>query len=339
MTKLRRSDPAVLATVSYSFVEDWLSALRTYCSDREMNSFLDRAGMGFDQPGHAQRVTLDQIVRLYQIAAIETEDEMMGLWSRPIRSRALQHLITTIREASTLHSALHRFTTFWNLLLDDFRFGLNEKDGAIVLQLHPLGDLPIQRFGHMLIMKLAHGLISWLAEYEVPVREVEFAFERPVFAEDYAVIFPASVGFGAPLSSISFEKSGFVPPKKHGNPELTSFLYRAPRDWIFTSYWEHTLSLQIREFIYRSEWEKCQLDDAARVLGVTPRTLMRRLEAEGTSFQSIKDGLRRDMAIRELQSGNRSIEEVSQDVGFSSASNFHRAFRKWTGANPSEYRK
>ncbi|WP_368075864.1 helix-turn-helix domain-containing protein [Leisingera sp. NJS201] len=78
--------------------------------------------------------------------------------------------------------------------------------------------------------------------------------------------------------------------------------------------------------------------DAARALNVTPRTLMRRLDAEDTSFQAIKDGLRRDIAIHDLQAGSKSIEEISQDVGFSSPANFHRAFRRWTGVTPSSYR-
>ena len=119
---------------------------------------------------------------------------------------------------------------------------------------------------------------------------------------------------------------------------MGAFLRRAPRDWIFTHYHEHTRSLQIREFLFHANWQESELADAARALNIAPRTLMRRLEADGTSFQEIKDGLRRDIAIRNLQDGRKSIEEISQDVGFSSTANFHRAFRKWTGATPSSFR-
>ena len=130
------------------------------------------------------RITLDQIVCLYQLAAVETGDEMMGLWSRSIRPRALQHLLTSVREATSLSSALYRFSTFWNLLLDDYQFELSEPDGALVLMLTPRGDTAAQRFGHMLILKLAHGLMSWLARFEVPVKAVDFVIERPEFEED-----------------------------------------------------------------------------------------------------------------------------------------------------------
>ena len=190
-------DPTNFATVSSQFVDDWLSALRSYCTEAQIESYLQRSAMHTNQGKLAHRVTLGQIVRFYQIAAVETEDELMGLWSRPIRSRALQHLLTTVREAGSLPSALHRFSTFWNLLLDDYHLNLRNQSDRIVLELIPRGPQSIQRFGHMLILKLIHGLLSWLAGYEVPVLAVQFAFECPEFAEDYSIIFPAQASFGA----------------------------------------------------------------------------------------------------------------------------------------------
>ncbi|MCI5098654.1 MAG: AraC family transcriptional regulator [Rhodobacteraceae bacterium] len=333
------SGPPSLATVSSRFVDDWLDGLRTCCTGDQLPSFLHRSGIDFSKGRLSHRVTLDQIVRLYQIAAVETGDEMTGLWSRTVRPRALQHLLTTVREASSLPSALHRFSTFWNLILDDYRFDLIQQNGGNGLLLTPCTDTPPQRFGHMLILKLAHGLLSWLAGYEVPVRAVQFAFPRPAFAQDYAVIFPTKVSFEAPCSAIAFDLADVGPPGARSNAEVHAFLKRAPRDWIFTSLQEHTQSLRVRDFLYRNSWEECDLASAAVAMKITTRTLIRRLDAENTSFQAIKDGLRRDIAIRDLQTGEKSIEEISQDVGFSSSANFHRAFRRWTGEPPSSYRR
>jgi AraC-like DNA-binding protein len=336
---MRNSDPTSIATVSAEFLEDWLIALRSYCSEEQMASFLWRSGLKSSNEHLVQRVTLDQIVRLYQVAAIETEDEMMGLWSRPVRARALQHLVTAVREATTLRSALFRFSTFWNLLLDDYQFELRNEDNQTILALVPHGTVPAQRFGHMLILKLSHGLMSWLVGYEVPVKAVQFAFGHPEFAEDYSVIFPTQISFDARHSAISFETSKLGRPEKRKNADLVEFLNRAPRDWIFTRFHEHTLPLQIREFLFHANWQDCELADVSRTLNIAPRTLMRRLKADNTSFQEIKDGLRRDIAIRNLQDGRKSIEEISQDVGFSSAANFHRAFKKWTGVTPNSFRR
>ncbi|MEM8980980.1 MAG: AraC family transcriptional regulator ligand-binding domain-containing protein [Pseudomonadota bacterium] len=335
--------PTLYSTVSRQFIADWLAALQSLCSEAQFQSLLERADLAADQSLVQGRVTLDQIVSLYQLAAVETGDEMMGLWSRPIRPRALQHLLTSVREATSLSSALYRFSTFWNLLLDDYQFVLVEVGGDVELILKPRGNAPnqapVQRFGHLLILKLAHGLVSWLAKEEVPVKTVGFAFARPDFAEDYALLFPAQVQFNCPETRLIFELESLGPAQVRSTGELDLFLENAPRDWIFTRSREHTQSLRLRSYLSQVGWENATLSAAAQSLNMTTRTLIRKLDADGTSFQSIKDALRRDIAIRHLQVGQMSVEAIAQEVGFSSAANFHRAFQRWTGTTPRAYRR
>ena len=147
----------------------------------------------------------------------------MGLWKRPIRARALQHLLTSVREATSLRSALYRFSTFWNLLLDEYQFTLNEKGNRLVLALEAQDESMPQRFGHMLILKLAHGLISWLDRKEVPVSEVGFAFDSPNFEDDYSVIFPSLVKFSCQQTFISFDLADLGPVKSAAQQILTCF--------------------------------------------------------------------------------------------------------------------
>lgn len=333
---MNNPDPVSLTTVSAAFIFDWLAALHMRSSPEVTASLLKRAGMHTAPTG---RVTLNEIARLYQLAAVETGDEMMGLWSRPIRPRALQHLVTVQREARSLTSALYRFSTFWNLLLDDFRLDLRHHPQQVELALLPYApDTRPQRFGHMLMLKLAHGLLSWLGGVEAPVTAVRFAFARPEFAADYTVVFPCAVGFDAPQTSILFDPNAFARPISRSAAEASLFLERAPLDWIFTGSRAHTHSLRVRAFLYGATWQSCQLADAAHALKMTPRTLNRRLQDEGSSFQQIKDALRRDIAIRALQQGGDSIEQIAFDTGFSAPANFHRAFRSWTGRTPGSYR-
>ena len=333
-------EPATpFSTISRDLIQDWLEALQLLCDDDHYTSLLKRS----DLPRHGgvsrRRVTLDQIVRLYQLAAVETGDEMMGLWSRPIRPRALQHLLTSVRESTSLSSALYRFSTFWNLLLDDYQFELVDTHDTISLCLEARTDAPAQRFGHLLILKLAHGILSWLARREIALQQVDFSFECPPFQEDYAVIFPAPVTFDASATSIHFAKAALGPVDTRSTEDLDRFLENAPHDWIFTRSQEHTRSLQVRAYLNQSSWEDAHLAGAAQALNMTPRTLIRKLEADGTSFQTIKDALRRDIAIRRLQVGGVSIEAIAMDVGFSSAASFHKAFQRWTGTTPSTYRR
>ena len=73
-------------------------------------------------------------------------------------------------------------------------------------------------------------------------------------------------------------------------------------------------------------------------LGITPQTLRRRLQDEGQGYQAIKDDLRRDIAIEYLARPDLTLIDIANLLGFSEPSTFHRAFKKWTGVAPGEYR-
>lgn len=80
-------------------------------------------------------------------------------------------------------------------------------------------------------------------------------------------------------------------------------------------------------------------DTLAEELHLSISTLHRRLDEEGQSYQSIKDELRRDFAIDYLCHSSKSVAEIAEILGFAEPSSFHRAFKKWTGARPAEYRR
>jgi AraC-like DNA-binding protein len=75
------------------------------------------------------------------------------------------------------------------------------------------------------------------------------------------------------------------------------------------------------------------------MMAMTPQTLRRRLREEGHGFQALKDALRRDTAIACLTQPELTLIDIANRVGFSEASTFCRAFKKWTGVAPGEYRQ
>ena len=328
----------ILPTVSRAFLEDWLAVLQQDHASNRLTAFFNEIGLARDAEPNA-RISHDQIVRLYQFVAAEIGDEMVGLWNRPVRSGALKHLCESVRGASSMNGALFRFASFWNLVLDDFQLELATETEGLRLSLVEKHPGTTHHFGQALILKLAHGVISWLAGYEVALKDVCFAFDPPEFAHDYPLLFPAPVKFSQELSSVSFHQTELKFSQTPSNADMRRFLQSAPRDWIFTGYREHALPLRVRELFFMSDHLSLNLQMAASMLNVTTRTLIRRLDAEGTSFQDIKDGLRRDIAFRDLSHGAKSIEAISQDLGFASPANFHRAFKRWTGLTPRGYQR
>lgn len=330
--------PTNISTVSLELVQDWLASLRALCPVPVWEQCLQQAGIAPEFMAHpGYRLTHDQIVRLYQASAAATGDEMMGLWSRPIRTGSLKYIVRSVMGAPSIRVALYRFTQFWNLLLDDYRLELISRPGQLGLALVPRSTgLGVHRFGHALLLKLTHGIVSWLLGHEVPVQQVVFAFARPAFAPDYAVLFPAPVAFGGAHSCITFAAELGAQRGQRQATEVRAFLERAPRDWIFTSYHEHALRLKVRERLCADLG--ATLEQVSQRLHMSSRTLMRHLHGEQLSFQGIKDELRRDLAVQGLARADLSLAQLSDSLGFSSAAVFHRAFRHWTGMTPGRYR-
>ena len=80
-----------------------------------------------------------------------------------------------------------------------------------------------------------------------------------------------------------------------------------------------------------------EFSSIANTLNLTTATLRRRLRAEGSSYQQLKDDIRRDTAIHHLGRGQLTMEQVAENVGFSEPTSFFRAFKRWTGVTPRAY--
>jgi AraC-like DNA-binding protein len=100
-----------------------------------------------------------------------------------------------------------------------------------------------------------------------------------------------------------------------------------------------SINAQIRRILENNlEPEMPDFESVAFQLNTSSQTLRRRLKDEDTSFQAIKDQVRRDLAIYYLSDDSLSINEIALKVGFTEPSTFHRAFKKWTGITPGDYR-
>src|SRR5262245_41398274 len=103
-------------------------------------------------------------------------------------------------------------------------------------------------------------------------------------------------------------------------------------------------SATLRDQVRRLPWSELSagvpgLDDVGRVLGMSPRTLQRRLREEGTTFSAVLTQLRHDLALPLLGDGRLAVVEVAFLLGYEDPSAFHRAFRRWSGLSPRAFRR
>jgi len=101
---------------------------------------------------------------------------------------------------------------------------------------------------------------------------------------------------------------------------------------------ERSASARVRMVLQRASPEWPDLAVTAQRLHMSVSALQRHLASEGTSFQALKDQLRRDMAIVRLTSSEASLIAIAADLGFTDSTAFQRAFKVWTGSAPGAYR-
>ncbi|KVN34822.1 AraC family transcriptional regulator [Burkholderia stagnalis] len=328
-------------TLSAHFLHGMLRVIRTRHGEDVAAKALASAAIPrslLDQPD--ARMTREQYVALYRAVAARLDDEMLGLWSRPIRGGTLKYLMLSLLDAPTVLVAFNRFVRFWNLLLDDYRLLISTKNNLVRLALvERMSCTQVTPLGHELMMKLVHGIASWLLGREIILHRVEFGFARPRHVDDYAFLFPGAVHFDTRVTSIYFLYQDCAEPFKREKHELWAFLKRAPGDWTFSAFHRGSIVAKTREYLEQNIARAVTIQDLAEALHTSVRTLNRRFAEEGTHFQLVKDGLRRDIAVHRLTNSNTSVAVLAFDLGFSDATGFCRAFKHWTGSSPSDYRK
>ncbi len=328
-------------TVSAHFLHGMLQCVRTRHGEKVAAQVLASAGIpqSLLQQRDA-RLTRQQYVALYRTVASTLDDEMLGLWSRPIRTGTLKYLMLSLLDAPTVLVALNRFVRFWNLLLDDYRLQISTKNNLVRLALVPrTPGVQVAPLGHELMMKLIHGIASWLLGREISLHRVEFSFSRPRHVDDYAFLYPGEVVFDAATTGIYFSYADGAETFKREKHELWAFLKRAPEDWTFSACHRASVAAKAREHLEQNLARPATIQDLAQALHTSVRTLNRRFAEEGTNFQAVKDGLRRDIAVHRLTSSNTAVAALAFDLGFADATGFCRAFKDWTGSSPSAYRK
>lgn len=326
-------------TVSMHFVGAAVAKLRRAARTRAL------AGAGIPEAllcaPHA-RVPAQSFAALWLAVSNELDDEFFGLDSRRMKVGSFALLCHAVLGSFNLDRALKHLLRGFGVLFDDIRadLSLHEQDAVVSIE-NRIADPSARRFADETFLVMVHGLMCWLVGKRVPLSAAAFAYPRPEHAHEYTVMYSELLSFDAPSTEIRFEARWLRAPVKQKPESLRTFLRTAPQS-VFLKYKnESSLSARIRRylrhFVGKNEWPT--LDQVAGEFHVSPTTLRRRLDAEFTSYQGIKDQVRRDAAIYLLCSTEQTVGEVGLAVGFGEPSAFRRAFKAWSGIQPGEYRR
>ncbi len=171
-------------------------------------------------------------------------------------------------------------------------------------------------------------------------QEVHFAHEAAGQASEHVRVFGAPVLFGCSANALVIEREFF----ERQVPAADQRLYR-----ILKRYLERVLSEMPRESNFVVSVRKTigesmrdgdpKLTRVAKKIAMSPRTLQRQLKEHGVDFKQLMDDTRRRFALNYLRDRRNTLTEIAFLLGYSELSAFNRAFRRWTGSTPLDYRR
>lgn len=234
--------------------------------------------------------------------------------------------------------AIRRVAHVFRLLLDDVSM-VCVRDGDLAGVALRFSDARVAAnpYVHELFLRTYWRLFAWFVGGQLPPVRFDFAFPRPGYSDAYPPIFPAPWRFDAECSAMWFAAERMSMPVCRDEMAMRAFVAGGPINVILPSR-DQGVGGRVRLHLQRTQPEWPDLAGTARALNMSASTLQRRLATEGTSFQALKDQMRREIAIFRLNTSDASPAKLAAELGFADTAAFRRAFKNWTGRPPGAYR-
>ena len=329
------------ATVAMGFVTGMLSGMQA--RQKDPAPLLARAGI--DLADTASRIPVERYAVLYNLCIEALADEAFGLLPQPMPRGSFEFLCRGMLGAPTLEEALHRGIRFLRIVLPAFRIELEREGARAEILLDDAGslgddrDAPARVFAYEWLLRLLHGVASWFVGRGLALDAVSFPYARPPHAADYALVYTEHSSFDAPRLAARLQANLLDLPLRRDEAALTGFLHGAPGKISMLYRRDREMVFRVRDLLRDALPTNLALEEVADRLHLSPRTLHRRLEEEGSSFRIIKEATRRDIAYARLTKTGQSIARIAADLGYADTSTFYRAFVSWSGVSPDRFRQ
>ncbi|MDG0968359.1 MAG: AraC family transcriptional regulator [Porticoccaceae bacterium] len=305
---------------------------------------LERAGINPNRLNKQdQREHTDQVARLFKGVQTTLNDEFMGFTKNPCKVGLFATMSELVSRCSTLGELLQKAVNFYNLVSNDIPMSFEIKQDRAIIQFtmaSPAHDP--ENFMAEFWLVIWHRFPSWYIGEPIRLEATYFTFIEPKHIAELEIMFPCQLHFSSPTNSLVFHTQYLDKPLVRSDQELSRYLENAPADVMTIPGSNTLLEAQIERIISQRDANRLifgSIHELASELGMSSQTLHRRLKESATSYQKIKDNLRRKLAITKLINEKLSVEQVSDAVGFSEPRSFTRAFKHWTGLTPREYCK
>lgn len=276
------------------------------------------------------------LIRLMRAVMRQTEDEFIGLAtdarSKPGTFSMMAHAVIN---CANLEQAIRRSAAFYELFETPIaiEFSHDAHEGRLSFKFGQ--QAPDEDVVQEVMVFVSLRFWSWLVGRRLQPLVIEFAGPAPAHAAEFQAFFKCPVVYDADCSQIRFPAAWLSLPLAQTPLSLSRFLRDSVALIIRGGAEPVSLADQVRTMLSKEQGQLFpELQVVAKRLSVSPQTLRRRLKEEHTSYQALKDEIREKAAKFYLAKPALSVDEIALMMGFSEASAFHRAFKKWTGMTP-----
>jgi AraC-like DNA-binding protein len=287
------------------------------------------------------RVPRSRMLELCELALDMTGDAAFGLhWGERFNDSTFTPLSHLISHSPNLRTGFETLFAYQRLMTDEMSYELVEEGEHVSFQLSSVPTLA-PRLRRFIVEMEAVGIYRLMRTFGANVgpERVRFAYAAPDYHSEYLRIFQGvECVFDQPHSSLIFSRAlmNNVPPNK--DDEVRSALQSIASRRVLRLTKSTPYAVRSREEIVKlGPRVRSDMGQVARALGMSVRSLRRRLEAEGASFNAIVNEAAAMIAKDLLEIKQKTIQETAFEMGFADAAGFHRAFKRWTGLTPRTY--
>lgn len=326
------------------FPTDLLLALAQIAPERGVDPQSLCRGLGFDvndltQP--ATRVSYRQASLMIQRALAAIPDPALGL---TLGTRATLGSMGLVGHAMAMSKTLGDALSLalQHLILTGavgYQIELHQSGALILMELeHRFPDPEIQSFITEEAFASTLNYARALSGGALRVTRVEFIHAERGTTDFAQKIFDAPVNFGSDRNRFVFEAQWLTHPVPTHHPIGLNQALEMLETFAHQEQTKDALCSAVERAAYRTLTGGITLEDIARQLNMSGRTLRRRLTASGISFEALVENVRKTRALSLLTHSDIAVEHIATETGYSDVRNFRRAFKRWTGVSPSEYR-
>jgi len=317
----------------------WLLNMAEYLRRMKLpvKTLFDKAGISFQSLMYFNtRYPQDGVTKLWELVEQHTKNEEIGfLIGRQINVAGFPVLGFSLISAVDLRDGVERFFRYQRVIGESANINLTFKGEEAYLSFNFFGDdIPISKHTNDMALSATVSMIRLLAGDDWQPKEVHFVRAKPKKEDDFVKFFRCPISYQKNLNVIVMKATDFTPSQHEENNFDTVMLAAESKD--SKQPISDLVAMYLQQHIQDHTLDR---NKVAGALNMSPRSLQRKLATEDTSYQTLIDQVRENKSKEYLSVPNLSLTEVAFLCGFSDPTAFNRAFKRWLGFSPGEYRR